>query len=90
MRKLNLNIKTRSRNHRPLIYSAALLFLLSFGACKKQLDVQNPNSPTFGGNVNSVAGLAKYAKGGIYWNGFNYGDGWLGDSYFSLPWGYPG
>ncbi|HNP20652.1 MAG TPA: RagB/SusD family nutrient uptake outer membrane protein [Panacibacter sp.] len=88
MRKLNLNIKTRSRNHRPLIYSAALLFLLSFGACKKQLDVQNPNSPTFGGNVNSVAGLAKYAKGGIYWNGFNYGDGWLGDSYFSLPWGY--
>jgi len=66
--------------------SAAVLFML--GACKKQLDVKDPNDPTFSGNVNSESGLAAYAKGGIYWNGFNYGDGWLGDSYFSLPWGY--
>lgn len=57
-------------------------------ACKKQLDVKNPNDPTFGGNVNTEAGLAAYAKGSVYWNGFSNGDGWLGDSYFSLPWGY--
>jgi len=64
------------------------LLLLLMGSCTKQLDVKNPNNPTFGGNVNSESGIAKYAKGGVYWNGFNYGDGWLGDSYFSLPWGY--
>jgi hypothetical protein len=57
-------------------------------SCKKQLDVKDPNDPTFAGNVNNEAGIASFAKGGIYWNGFNYGDGWLGDSYFSLPWGY--
>lgn len=57
-------------------------------SCKKQLDVKNPNDPTFGVNVSNEAGMASYAKGSIYWNGFNYGNGWLGDSYFSLPWGY--
>lgn len=57
-------------------------------ACKKQLDVKDPNDPTFGVNVTTEAGMTAYAKGGIYFNGFNYGDGWLGDSYFSLPWGY--
>lgn len=69
------------------LFFAALL-ILSFGACKKQLDVKNPNAPTFAGNVKTEDGIAAYAKGGIYWNGFNYGNGWLGDSYFSLPWGY--
>lgn len=88
MKKMHLNIKKQGRNYTAYACSAALLFLLALSSCKKQLDVKNPNSPTFGGNVNSVEGLAKYAKGGIYWNGFNYGDGWLGDSYFSLPWGY--
>ncbi len=87
MKKVQLNIN--KRNWKPGHYSlAAVMLLLVFSACKKQLDVKNPNSPTFGGNVNSEAGIAAYAKGGIYWNGFNYGDGWLGDSYFSLPWGY--
>jgi hypothetical protein len=38
--------------------------------------------------VNNEAGVTSYAMGGVYWNGFNYGDGWLGNSYFSLPWGY--
>lgn len=68
-----------------IILLAAVLILNS---CKDQLDVKNPNSPTFGGNVTNEAGIAAYAKGGVYWNGFNYGLGWLGDSYFSLPWGY--
>ena len=28
------------------------------------------------------------AQGGVYINGFYNGDGWLGNSYFSLPFGY--
>ena len=65
-----------------------VLSLLILGSCKKQLDVKDPNSPTFDVNVTDEAGLTSFAKGGIYWNAFNYGDVWLGDSYFSLPWGY--
>lgn len=57
-------------------------------SCLDELDVQNPNDPTFSGNVTSEGGLASYAKGTVYFNGFTYGNGWLGDSYFSLPWGY--
>ncbi len=87
MKKVQLNINKRSRKPGVCFLSAVML-LMAFSSCKKDLDVKNPNSPTFGGNVNSEAGIAAYAKGGIYWNGFNYGDGWLGDSYFSLPWGY--
>lgn len=69
-----------------VILSGTLLFTL--GSCKKQLDVKNPNDPTFKVNVTDERGLTSYAKGSVYWNGFNYGNGWLGDSYFSLPWGY--
>jgi starch-binding outer membrane protein, SusD/RagB family len=89
MNKIQLNLNKMGRGCNLYFLSASMLLLLfSFISCKKQLDVKNPNNPTFGGNVNSESGLAKYAKGGVYWNGFNYGDGWLGDSYFSLPWGY--
>jgi hypothetical protein len=62
--------------------------MLVSSACTKQLDVKDPNDPTFAGNVNTEGGIAAYAQGSVYWNGFSYGDGWLGDSYFSLPWGY--
>ncbi len=62
--------------------------LLILSSCKKQLDVKDPNDPTFDVNVTDEAGITSYAKGGVYWNAFNYGDVWLGDSYFSLPWGY--
>jgi hypothetical protein len=57
-------------------------------SCKKQLQVGNPNNPTTGGNVNNESGLVSFAQGGVYINGFANGDVWLGDSYFSLPWGY--
>jgi starch-binding outer membrane protein, SusD/RagB family len=57
-------------------------------SCKKQLDVGNPNSPRLESSVNSESGLAAFAQGGVYFNGFRDGLGWLGDSYFSLPWGY--
>jgi starch-binding outer membrane protein, SusD/RagB family len=82
---INTNRPGRGIRSYMLLAAAAMVIL---GSCKKQLDVKDPNDPTFGGNVNSEAGITSYAKGGIYWNGFNYGDGWLGDSYFSLPWGY--
>ncbi len=86
MKKIQFTIHKKNRiNYSCLLAVAALLI---FSSCKKQLDVKDPNDPTFAGNVTSESGLAAYAKGGIYWNGFNYGDGWLGDSYFSLPWGY--
>src|SRR3954466_6209022 len=88
MKKIQLSIiykKSRRRNSYCLL--AATLMLL-FSSCKKQLDVKDPNDPTFGANVTSEAGITAYAMGGVYWNGFNYGDVWLGDSYFSLPWGY--
>jgi hypothetical protein len=64
----------------------AIIILAS--SCKKELKQINPNSPTLAGNVTNEQGITAYALGGVYWNGFNYGDGWLGNSYFSLPWGY--
>jgi hypothetical protein len=69
---------------------AALVATFFFGtiACKDQLDVGNPNQPTLAANVNSEAGIAAMATGGVYINGFLNGDGWLGNSYFSLPMGY--
>src|SRR5215470_13047593 len=82
-------IQTYLNNQRLLYFFAAVCMLLIAGSsCKKKLDVKNPNDPTFSGNVNSEAGITAFAKGGVYWNGFNYNDVWLGDSYFSLPWGY--
>ena len=66
-------------------FAALVMFSTS---CQKDLEVGNPNSPTLSGNVTEENGLTKLAQGGIYLNGLNYGDGWLGDSYFSLPRGY--
>jgi len=87
MKKIQLNINKKGRSYEFYCLSVALL-LLVFASCKKQLDVKDPNDPTFEVNVTNEAGITAYAQGGIYWNGFNYNDGWLGDSYFSLPWGY--
>ena len=88
MKKIRFNLNKTRRGYKLYFLSATSVLLLIFSSCKKQLDVKNPNDPTFEVNVTSEAGLTAYAKGGIYWNGFNYSDGWLGDSYFSLPWGY--
>jgi hypothetical protein len=85
MKKIAFTLYTKQQRCVFGCLSIALLWLTS---CKKDLDVKDPNDPTFETNVVSEAGLTAYAKGGIYWNGFNYGDVWLGDSYFSLPWGY--
>ncbi|MGC4037876.1 MAG: RagB/SusD family nutrient uptake outer membrane protein [Chitinophagaceae bacterium] len=69
-------------------YLAFFITIVVASSCKKELNQINPNAPTLAGNVTNEAGVTAYASGGVYWNGFNYGDGWLGNSYFSLPWGY--
>ncbi|GGB13348.1 RagB/SusD family nutrient uptake outer membrane protein [Puia dinghuensis] len=72
--------------------SYIVLFLgmvaIANSSCKKQLQVGDPNDPTLVANVNNESGLIAFAEGGVYMNGFANGDGWLGDSYFSLPYGY--
>jgi hypothetical protein len=65
-----------------------VILLLSTVACKKELNVGNPNLPTVSGNINTESGLISLAIGAVYVNGFKNGDDWLGDSYFSLPYGY--
>ncbi len=70
-------------------YYIVLFFgLVAITSCKKQLQVGNPNSPTLAGDVTTESGLISLAQGGVYINGFANGDGWLGNSYFSLPFGY--
>jgi len=56
-------------------------------SCKKELNVENPNSPTLV-QAETETGLTSLAQGSIYTNGFSNGDGWLGDSFFSLCYGY--
>lgn len=74
--------------HKFLSTASLTVMLLSAVSCKEQLDVGNPNAPTITANVNNETGLISYAQGGVYINGFLKGDDWLGNSYFSLPWGY--
>lgn len=79
-------------------FSAVCFAAMMLGgvSCKEQLDVGNPNQPTQDANVNNETGLIQLAQGAVYINGFGNSklpdnttvDTWLGDSYFSLPWGY--
>jgi len=73
------------------IYVAVALLLATQFACKKQLDVVNPNQATLE-NAKDEAGIISLATGSVYINGFNQVDvttlNWLGDSYFSLAYGY--
>jgi hypothetical protein len=71
------------------IYLGLLLSLaLGAASCNKQLKVGDPNDPTLAVNATTETGLEELASGGVYINGFNNGDTWLGNSYFSLPYGY--
>jgi hypothetical protein len=80
-------MKIRNKNKFVQTIFAATLILGTF-SCKDKLDVGNPNAPTIEANVNTEAGIISLAQGGVYINGFYNGDVWLGNSYFSLPWGY--
>src|SRR5882757_8098325 len=68
--------------------SLCTILLFGSGACKKQLNVGDPNDPTLAANATTETGIIQLAAGGVYINGFQNGDGWLGNSYFSLPYGY--
>jgi len=70
------------------IYILSFAMILAGTACKKQLQVGNPNAPTIAANVNSEAGLIAFTQGSTYVDGFENGEGWLGNTYFSLPYGY--
>lgn len=68
-----------------------LLIVIGISSCKKQLDVQNPNQPTLA-DAETETGIISLAKGAVYTNGFNgvslTGLNWLGNSFFSLSYGY--
>jgi hypothetical protein len=53
-------------------YFLLLLFVIILGssACKKQLDVKNPNSPTLV-DAQTESGIISLSKGAVYNNGFN-------------------
>ena len=70
------------------VYVVAGIALFAATACKKQLNVGNPNAPTIGSNVSSESGLIAFTQGSTWIDGFVNGDGWLGNSYFSLPYGF--
>lgn len=65
----------------------AALMTVSF-ACKDELEVGNPNNPQLGPTIVRVDALTSLARGVIYYDGFYDNDNWLGNSYFSLPYGY--
>ncbi len=71
-----------------IIYLVVGAMLIAGIACKKQLQVGNPNQPTLAGNVTNEAGMISLVQGSTYIDGFVNGDAWLGNSYFSLPYGY--
>jgi hypothetical protein len=70
------------------IYILSFAMVIAGMACKKQLQVGNPNSPTLDGNVNTETGMISFVQGTTFIDGFVNGEGWLGNSYFSLPYGY--
>lgn len=80
-------MKIMSRNKLIYIFFLAAV-AMGAPACKKQLNVGNPNNPTVSSNITTETSLYAYAQGAVYVNGFKNGDAWLGDSYFSLPYGY--
>jgi len=70
------------------IYFAVVAMMVAGTACKKQLNVGNPNQPTLASNVSTEAGLVAFVQGSTFTDGFVNGDGWLGDTYFSLVYGF--
>jgi hypothetical protein len=69
------------------IVTVVLAGIVLSTSCKKDLNIQNPNSPTLA-QASTETGLISLAAGSIYVNGFVNGNGWLGSSFFSLEYGY--
>jgi hypothetical protein len=70
------------------IYIVITAMMIAGTACKKQLNVGNPNQPTISENVTTEAGLVAFVQGATFTDGFVNGDVWLGDTYFSLVYGF--
>jgi hypothetical protein len=66
----------------------AAMMALPLACSKDQLQVGNPNSPTLVGNTVDEPGITTAAMGFVYINGFVNGDVWLGDTYFSMNYGF--
>ncbi len=67
------------------IYLPLIALAIFAGACKKQLDVKNPNQPGPEA-AKTETGLLSFAQGLTYLNGFDYakyGDGVLGSTFFT-------
>src|SRR5882757_9794625 len=77
--------------HKYIYLLLSISILIAGPACKKQLDVKNPNQPSLS-DATTEAGISSLAMGAVYNNGWNGVDltnlNWLGDSYFSLVWGF--
>lgn len=59
-------------------------------SCKKQLDVKNNNQPN-PSTLQTENGIIAFGQGGVYQNGFRstkYGDGVIGEAFFSFVNGY--
>lgn len=74
-----------------IIYIVIAAVISTGLACKKQLEVINPNQPTID-NAKTESGIISFALGSVYVNGFNQVDvitlNVLSDSYFGLCYGY--
>lgn len=71
------------------IFGVLSFATLALASCRKELNVGNPNQPNIVSNVTSEAGLVSLTLGGIYLEGLGSSSlNWLGNSYFSLPYGY--
>ena len=72
------------------ILTCFLASAILLGSCKKQLDVKNPNQPN-PETLKTEFGILAFAKGGVYTSGFKtlkYGDGVVGENFFSFVGGF--
>jgi starch-binding outer membrane protein, SusD/RagB family len=75
-----------------IIKSGLLILFISVfaSACKKQLDIKNPNQPN-PETLKTENGIIAYGLAGVYQNGFRstkYGDGVIGGTFFSFVNGF--
>jgi len=69
------------------IVTVVLAGIVLSSSCKKELNIENPNSPTLA-QASTETGLVSLAAGSVYVNGFMNGNYWLGNSFFSLEYGF--
>ena len=66
----NLNYKMYNMKHIKYSLLIFTVMILGLSACKKELDVKNPNSPTLA-DATTESGIISLSKGAVYDNGFN-------------------